>query len=100
MVTQQLECPVCFIRFDTGRRPGRSVACPYDEGHNPLSVHAFLPSQGEDAAQRFMSIMADDASVKAEERRPRAAAGLDLDRDAHAVLVQDVVGPPGEVVFI
>jgi hypothetical protein len=28
MVTQQLECPVCFIRFDTGRRPGQSVACP------------------------------------------------------------------------
>ena len=28
MVTQQLECPVCFIRFDTGRRPGRSITCP------------------------------------------------------------------------
>ena len=29
-----------------------------------LSVHAFLPSQGENAAQRFMSIIANDASVK------------------------------------
>ena len=29
-----------------------------------LSVHAFLPTQSESAAQRFMTVMADDASVK------------------------------------
>ena len=28
MVSQQLECPVCFIRFDTERRAGQSVTCP------------------------------------------------------------------------
>ena len=29
-----------------------------------LSVHAFLPSQGDSAAQRFLAVMADDRSVK------------------------------------
>ena len=56
MVTQQLECPICFIRFDTGRRPGRSVACPscdhgFDVPGEEASAAEEAPAAEEEAVE-------------------------------------------------
>ncbi|MEC9353659.1 MAG: hypothetical protein VX686_00195, partial [Candidatus Thermoplasmatota archaeon] len=44
MVSQQLECPVCFIRFDTERQAGQSVTCPScDNSFNTPDEEKFPP---------------------------------------------------------
>ena len=70
MVTQQLECPICFIRFDTGRRPGQSVACPScDHG---FDVPGEEPPAAEEApaAEETVAEEAPDEEMAADEETP------------------------------
>ena len=73
MVTQQLECPVCFIRFDTGRRPGRSVACPScDHGFN-------VPGEEAPAVEAAPEAAAEKA---AEEESPQGDEEVATEEEA------------------
>ena len=54
MVSQQLECPVCFIRFDTERQAGQSVTCPSCD-------HIFnTPDEEESPTEAAPAAQADD----------------------------------------
>ena len=54
MVSQQLECPVCFIRFDTERQAGQSVTCPSCD-------HIFnTPDEDESPTETAPAAQADD----------------------------------------
>ena len=68
MVTQQLECPVCFIRFDTGRRPGRSVACPScDHGFDVPGEEAPAAEEAPTAEEEAVEEEAPDEETPEED---------------------------------
>ena len=71
MVSQQLECPVCFIRFDTERRAGQSVTCPGCD-------HAFnAPGEEDPATETAPAVQAEEAEEEAtgEAAEEEAAGG-------------------------
>ncbi|PXF20599.1 MAG: hypothetical protein CXX75_00125 [Methanobacteriota archaeon] len=71
MVTQQLECPVCFIRFDTGRRPGRSVACPScDHGFDVPGEEAPAAEEAPATEKEAVEEEAPDEEMAADEETP------------------------------
>ena len=68
MVSQQLECPVCFIRFDTERRAGQSVTCPSCD-------HTFnAPGEEEPATETAPAVQAEEAEEEAPDGGEEPAA--------------------------
>ena len=68
MVSQQLECPVCFIRFDTERRAGQSVTCPSCD-------HTFnAPGEEEPATEAASAVQAEEAEKEASDSDDEPAA--------------------------
>jgi hypothetical protein len=71
MVTQQLECPICFIRFDTERRPGRSIACPScDHGFNVPGEEAPAAEEAPKAEEEAVKEEAPDEETAADKETP------------------------------
>jgi hypothetical protein len=71
MVTQQLECPICFIRFDTERRPGRSIACPScDHGFNVPGEEAPAAEEAPTAEEEAVKEEAPDEETAADKETP------------------------------
>ena len=69
MVSQQLECPVCFIRFDTERRAGQSATCPScDHGFNTPGEED-TPTEAAPAA-RTNDVEEETAYETTEEKAP------------------------------
>ena len=66
MVSQQLECPVCFIRFDTERRARQSVTCPSCDqtfnapGEDELATEAAPAVQAEEAEEEAVGEAAEE----------------------------------------